>query len=869
MKAETPYVHFAPTPVRTPQTPPRGQEDDGSLIPRAPRGDSLPLSFSQQRLWFIDQFGQQGPAYKVSVARRLTGSLDIEALRRALDAIVARHEVLRTSFPAVDGVPRQVILDCCPMPFDFRDLSILPGSAREPEMLRGIKEEANKRFDLACGPLIRGFCWRIAEDEHVLLLTMHHIVSDGWSLTVLFRELSEFYRSSCKGEPANLPDLPIQYADYAEWQRQWLQGDVLKQQLSYWKRHLEDAPATLGISADRSRPPIQTFRGAQQTLIYPRLLLDKVKELSRQQSATPFMTLLAAFKCLLYRYSGQEDVIVGTPIANRTHEQIENLIGFFANTLALRTDLSGSPSFRELLHRVREVALGAYSHQDLPFERVVEELQPERDLSRSPFFQVMFTFQSAGRDDLKMPGLTVQRVEVPSEEAKFDLIFSLVEEHGGLKVRAFYSTDLFDSDTVFRMIGHYERLLDGIVANPDQRLSELPLLTSAERHQLLVEWNDTKADYPRNACIHHLFEAQVERTPEATAVVFEGRKLTYRELNARANQLAHYLKKRAVGPDVLVGICVERSLEMVVGLLGILKAGGAYVPLDPKYPIERLAFMARDTAIPLLLTQNRLAAGLSSAIPELLCLDTDAERLTVESEQNLPAGARAENLAYVMYTSGSTGTPKGVEIPHRGIVRLVMNKSYARFHADETFLQLAPLSFDASTFELWAALLHGATCVLYPAGVPSPERLGEVIRQHRVSTLWLTASLFNVVIDEAPAALRGVSQLLIGGEQLSTPHVRSAQRQLPNTRIINGYGPTENTTFTCCYAIPQGLAPDTTLPIGRPIANTRVYILDPQQSPVPIGIHGRTLYRWRWLGAGLFETPRADGGEVHSRSLQQ
>jgi amino acid adenylation domain-containing protein len=829
------------------------QADMPELLPVANR-EKLPLSFAQQRLWFLDLWERGSSFYNVSTILHIRGPLQMEALEQSINEILRRHEALRTTFVEEQGQPVQRIALESAVEVGVTDLEQLPEQERRAEADRLAMEETKRPFDLSRGPLFRARVFRLDEQEHVLVLVMHHIVTDGWSMGVFFRELSLLYEAYKKKEPSPLEDLPIQYADFAIWQRQWLRGEVLEREVEYWKERLEGL-AVLELPTDRARPAVMSYRGARRSFVLSEGLVEGLKVLSREEGVTLFMTLLAAFQTLLHRYSGQEDIGVGSPIANRNQVEIEGLIGFFVNTLVLRIDVGGDPSFRELMGRVREVALGAYAHQDLPFEKLVEEINPDRDASRSPLFQVMLVLENAPEPKPELAGLEVESLEGRTETAKFDLTLFLTEEEGRLRGIFEYNTDLFEGSTMERMIGHWETLLEGIVANPDQRLSELPILTEDERHRLLVEWNDTKVDYPRDACIHELFERQVERTPEAVAVVFGGEKLTYRELNARANQVAHYLRGRGVGPEVLVGVCMERSLEMVVGLLGILKAGAAYVPLDPEYPKERLAFMIRDTGITLLMTHSGVAENLPGGIPELLRLDEEGEKLNGESKQNLAGSAGAGDLAYVMYTSGSTGTPKGVEVVHRGIVRLVMSGSYARLGADETFLQLAPISFDASTLELWAPLLRGGRCVVYPAGVPSPEKLGEVIRRQGVSTLWLTASLFNVIVTEAPESLLGVRQLLIGGEQLSTPHVVRAQGQLKDTQIINGYGPTENTTFTCCYAIPEGIAPDTVLPIGRPIANTQVYILDQWRNPVPVGIPGELYVGGDGLARGYLNRP--------------
>ncbi|MDP2652369.1 MAG: amino acid adenylation domain-containing protein, partial [bacterium] len=555
-----------------------------------------------------------------------------------------------------------------------------------------------------------------------------------------------------------------------------------------------------------------------------------------------------------HRYTGQEDIAVGSAIANRTRAEIEGLIGFFVNTLVLRADLSGNPSFREVMARVRKVALEAYGHQDLPFEKLVEELNPDRKSGRTPLFQVMFVFQNAPRSDLELRGLDVQSVRTDSDTAKFDLTLSVVEGAGELKASLEYSTDLFEAGTIARMLGHFQRLLEGIVADPERRLSELAILTEAERRQIVVEWNDTGRDYPKDKCIHELFEAQVERTPDAVAVVFEDRQLTYRELNARANQWAHYLKKRGVGPEVLVGVCAERSVEMVVALLAIVKGGGAYVPLDPQYPKERLKFMLEDTRASIIVTQRRLRDRLPSHEATVVYLDDEAAWAT-EPDENPVAAIRPENLLYVMYTSGSTGIPKGVSVVHRGVVRLVKNTDYAELTSDEVFLQFAPISFDASTFEIWGALLNGAKLIVFPPHTPSLEELGRFIESYRVTTLWLTAALFHQMVEGHLSRFKGVRQLLAGGDVLSVRHVEKCLHELRNCRLINGYGPTENTTFTCCYPMTDPKQLGHSVSIGRPIANTQVYVLDVRGNPAPVGVPGELYIGGDGLARGYLNQP--------------
>src|SRR5256884_4177950 len=567
----------------------------------------LPLSFAQQRLWFLDQWEPNSPLYNVPLAMRLNGSLQLTVLEQSLNEIIRRHESLRTTFATVEGQPVQVIAPSLSLELLTVDLSAVALLEQESEVQRLTSDEAQRPFDLTRGPLLRAQVLRLSERVHVLQFTMHHIISDGWSMEVLFQELSALYAAYATGQPSPLPQLPIQYADFSLWQRQWLQGEELEGQLAYWQQHLVGAPAVLELPTDRPRPAVQTFRGASHSFELSKPLSQALKKLSQGEGVTLFMTLLAAFQALLWRYTGQADLVVGSPIANRTRAEIEGLIGFFVNTLALPTVLAGGPSFRELLRRVRQVALGAYVHQDVPFERVVEAVRPQRDPSRNPLFQVMFALQNAPMETLGPTDLALNLLQVESGTAKFDVSLFLTEVPEGFIGELEYNTDLFDLATIRRLAGHFQTLLEGIVANPEQRLSDLPLLTEAERQQVLAEWNATRVDFPQDTCIHELFEAQVERTPEALAVVYEDEQLSYKQLNQRANQLAHYLQRHGVGPEVRVGLRMERSLEMVVGLLGILKAGGAYVPLDPAYPQERLAFMLADAQVPVLLTQQSLS----------------------------------------------------------------------------------------------------------------------------------------------------------------------------------------------------------------------------------------------------------------------
>ncbi len=737
----------------------------------------------------------------------------------------------------------------------------LPAAERDASVRRALADVARRPFDLAAGPVIPARHHALGEAEHVLLIAIHHIACDAWSLGILGREIAALY-GLFSGAPgaSPLPDLPIQYADHAAWQRAWLSGEVLAREIAYWRTHLAGAPPEIDLVPDRPRPPAPSHRGATLALALPPELGDALARLARDLGATLFMVLLAALDVLLHRHTGQDDLVVGTPIAGRTRTETEALVGFFVNTLALRADLSGEPTFAELVARVKETCLGAYAHQDLPFERLVQELVPERDLGRSPLFQVAFVLQNAGRsggDEAALPGLRRRAIGAGSATSKFDLTFALQEGPRGLAGAVEYATDLFDASTIERMAAHYATLLAAIAAGPSRRLHELPLLGDEERRLLLETWNATRTAYPRDATIHALFSAQAAATPEATAVVFGGARLTYSQLARQANQLAHHLGARGVGHESIVALYARRSLEMVVATLAILQAGAAYLPLDPDMPDARLAFMLEDAGVKVVVAAGASLAGRSLGGEICVDLTADAARIAQEPTGEPPPVGSAESLAYVMYTSGSTGTPKGVCVVHRGVVRLVRETHYARFGSDEVFLQLAPIAFDASTLEIWGALLNGGTLVVFPAEMPTPERIGEVLLAAGVTTLWLTAGLFNAVVDERPEALRPLRQLLVGGEALSVPHVQKALAALPGVRLVNGYGPTEGTTFTTCHDVTSAEGA-TGIPIGRPIANTVVHVLDAHRRLVPVGVPGELYLGGDGLARGYLRRPDLD-----------
>jgi amino acid adenylation domain-containing protein/non-ribosomal peptide synthase protein (TIGR01720 family) len=844
---------------------PIGNEGHMSLLPiqRISREEALPLSFAQQRLWFLDQLESGSASYNLPAVVSLKGQLNIGALEAAINEIVRRHEILRTTFLTVDGRAAQRIAPVLSLPLTRIKVSNSSEREQAVEVRRLISEESRRPFDLAHGPLIRVSLLQLNEQEHVLLLTMHHIITDGWSMGVLLRELGVLYDAFSNERPSPLPELSIQYTDFAHWQQSWLRGDVLARQLAYWRERLAGAPPTLELPSDKPRPVVQSFRGAAYKFVLPQDLLRQLNELSRREGATLFMTLLATFMTLLYRYTQQEDIVVGTPIANRTSSEMEDLIGFFVNTLLMRAGMSGDKSFHELLSEVRETTLGAYAHQDIPFEKLVEELQPQRDMSRSPLFQVMFVLQNVPMQALELPGLNLKLASTDTGTSKFDLTLYMEETNYSLVGIWEYNTDLFEESTIERMGGHFQGLLRAIVAQPYQALRMLPLLTASEHHQL-CDWNQTTAAYPQEVCLHELFEAQVQRTPEHIAVSFQDHKLTYRELNRRANQLAHQLRLLGVGPEVLVGLLMERSVGMMVALLGILKAGGAYLPLDPSYPQERLSFMLADTKAPVLLMQDGRAELLSDYQGMTLSLDergllviarnSTGERSGTECEQTPASGVSAGNLSYVIYTSGSTGRPKGAMNTHGAICNrlLWMQEAYGLGEEDRV-LQKTPISFDVSVWELFWPLLTGARLVLAePGGHRDSEYLWEVIKREQITTLHFVPSMLNVFLEAGVAGkerLASVRRVICSGEALSYETQERFYALGAQAELHNLYGPTEAAVDVTWWACERG-SERRVVPIGKPVANTQCYVLDEWGGPVPVGVSGELYLGGVQVGRG-------------------
>ncbi|RKG95356.1 non-ribosomal peptide synthetase, partial [Corallococcus carmarthensis] len=814
-----------------------------------------PLSFAQQRLWFLDQLTPGDASYNMPTALRLTGHVDVEALRRAFEALAARHDSLRTTFREHQGEAAQHIHTPATWALPLIDLSELPEAQREAEAQRRVEAEARQPFDLRHGPLLRTALVRLAVEEHLLLVTMHHIVSDGWSMGVLVRELVAFYEAFSAGQTPTLAPLPVQYTDFATWQRDWIQGETLDAQVGYWKQQLAGAPATLELPTDHPRPAIQSHAGATHSVQIPQATSDALKALAQREGATPFMVLLAAFQVLLSRYSAQDDITVGSPIAGRTLAETEGLIGFFVNTLVLRSHVTPEDSFRKLLAQVRGTTLAAYEQQHVPFEKLVEALQPVRDASRSPLFQVMFVLQNAPAEALRVPGLTFRPVIAEGHSAKFDLTLTMQDSPQGLVGWLEYSTALFERSTVERMGNHLRTLLEAVATKPEQPVAELSFLSSDERQRVLVEWNDTAAVSPTEVPVHVHFAQQAQRTPDAAALVLGDATLTYAQLDSRANQLAHHLRALGVVPGARVGLAVERSFELVTALLAILKVGAAFVPVDRNAPVERIAALLEDADVSVTLTHQPFAS-LLPANGTRVWLDAQQDVIAALPTHAPDVRVDGEALAYVMFTSGSTGRPKGVSVPHRGITRLVLGSTFMRFGPDEVWLQAAPVAFDASTLEIWGALLHGAKLVLAPPHSLSLEELAAQLRHHRVTALWLTAALFEQMALHQGETLADVRQILSGGDVLPADRVREHLARIPEgASFHNAYGPTENTTFSTTFAMRHGTRVDGAIPIGRPISNSTAYVLDAHLRPVSVGVAGEVYVGGPGLAWGYLNRP--------------
>jgi len=830
-------------------------EITSTAIKHVSRDEDLPLSFSQQRLWILDKFDPGNPVYNIAEMLSLHGSLDITALQKSLSGVVRRHEILRTTFIEKNGQPVQVISPETDHKLTVMDLSRTPDDEQAVALEQLALKEARCPFRLDTGPLFRSLLVILDDSRYTLQFTIHHIIFDGWSFDVFYRELAGLYAAFKSGEQPALPALTTQYADFTCWQREYLQGETLKSQMSYWKEQLKDIPAALELPVSNPRPVRLSYHGTRLSREIPSELSTALSELSKREGVTLYMTLLTAFLVLLYRYTDQQDISIGTPIAGRNHEETDHLLGFFVNTLVIRGDLSGNPGFHSLLSRIRDVTLGAYSNQDLPFELLVEELQPKRDLSRTPFFQIMFAYQQSSTDVIHWQDLEVRRKSIDLNTSKFDLTLSIEKTVDGDIASWEFATELFDTTVIEGLQEHYLTLLKAITEDPGMHIRDYPLLTEKERRTYLFDWNDTAVPYPSAVTLHGLIEEQADKSPASAAVVFEGEQLSYRELNARANKLASYLRSMGAAPDVLIGICAERSFDMVTGLLAILKSGSAYVPLDPGHPEERLAYILEDAGIDILLTQSHLLDSLPQCSCNTLCLDTCHQGIDANSEANPAAAASPDSLAYMIYTSGSTGTPKGVMVNHGGICnRLFWMQDEYPLDESDRILQKTSFSFDVSVWEFFWPLITGARLVLaHPDGHRDSAYLAKLIREEHITVLHFVPSMLRIFLEENGLDCGSLRTVICSGEALPC-EVQQRFHSRIAANLHNLYGPTEASIDVTCWQC----TPDSqcrTVPIGRPIANTRIYILDDRLQPVPAGVPGELFIAGAGLARGYHNKP--------------
>ncbi len=851
-------------------TPGQGSQSNNAAhaVLRPIDRESYPLSIAQQRVWFLHHLEPENPVYNQSFALRLRGPLNLVTLEQTLNEIVRRHEILRASFPSVDDQPVQQVASERRLTLQATSVEGTSLTDRENRARQMATEEVQQPFDLTRGALIRPYLFQLGDQDHVLLLVTHQIVADAWSVQPLVREMAALYQAFSAGNSWRLPELSLQYADYARWQRDWLQGKALASEVEFWKTQLDGQLPLLYLPTDHPRPSTQTFRGATYSFTFSPSLSSALVDTSRQEGATLFVTLLTAFQVLMHRYTDQDDIIVGSHISGRNGIETEELIGPLANTLAIRADLSGNPTWRELLEQVKKKYLDVCAHAEFPFEKLLEEFQLGRDLSHSPVFQVMFNLEDGDESSIETPYLRIENFEIDSPVALLDLTLNVIETDAGLSCRFVYNPDLFDAATIHRMVGHFQTLMESIVSNPEQRIDVLPMLTEAERRQLLIEWNGAPIDYSRDRCVHQLFEEQAERTPDAVAVILEGQRLTYAELNRRANQVARYLQRLGVGPEDLVGICVGRTMEMVVGILGILKAGGAYVPLDPAYPQERLTFMLEDAQISILLTQAELAANFSQHRLQIVRLDAEWADISRERDENLPSSASAENLAYVIYTSGSTGKPKGVMITHANLCHFVQAVRRSLDVTDRDIcLHTASMTYALSVRQLMTPLCVGATLVVATeAQVGSPVLLFDLIKQQHVTEMDFVPAYWRFcvqVLGEMNPQSRtellnnDLCQIVSIGESLLSDIPRAWTREFQHpARLVNIFGQSESTGVVAAYPIPDAYDDRIqVVPIGRCIVNTQMYLLDSGLEPVPIGVPGEICISSPSIGRGYFHRP--------------
>ncbi|GAA0354542.1 non-ribosomal peptide synthetase [Bacillus horti] len=820
---------------------------------------TFPMSAGQRRLWLLEQLGQQEAAYSLAFAYHIREEIQLQALQESFLKMINRHESLRTVFQNISGEPMQRIFPSMPFKLEVIELEedVVEQLDRNIKVLRVIKELSRRSFDLANGPLMRAYILKKKEQsECILLITIHHIIFDGWSLPIFNKELMLYYRSIINGETLQLKELPIQYADFAEWQQEWLEGAEARNQLAYWNKQLHEEIEKLELPTDFSRSQSQSFRGAQYKFVLPTELLEGISELKQTEGTSLFVTMYSIFVTLLYRYSNQKDIYVGTPVSCRQDYQVKDIIGFFVNTVVLKSQISDSLTFKELLIRSHNTLIEALDHQDYPLDQLVEVIKPRREPGLSPFFQVMFSVQDMASQELWMEGSPVTRLDVDNETAKYDITFMINQESdGGLSCLIEFNKDLFTLETVQRMGVHFSRIAKAVIANPEVQLSRITFLTEEEQAFFLKEGH-SQGETLYDKTIQELFEKQVEDTPQDIAIVFGEQRLTYTELNEKANQLARKLFIKGVEPDQLVGIMVEHSIEMVIGLLGILKAGGAYLPIDPDYPIERIQYMLENSGVSLLLTQQHLKKRWPSASNFLFTeiMDLNEEGLFTGKTQNVIPRAQASDLAYVMYTSGSTGVPKGVMVEHRNVIRLIKEPTYVQLNKGDRLLQTGAIVFDASTFEIWGSLLSGLTLYLIKKEqLLDADELCRVINKNEITTMWLTASLFNQLSDHDVNMFHGVKQLLVGGEKLSPKHINQLKRSNSEIKIINGYGPTESTTFSTTFMVDKFY--ESNIPIGKPINDTWIYIIDKHHQLQPMGIVGELCIGGAGLARGYLNRP--------------
>jgi len=824
----------------------------------------LPASFAQERLWFLDQLEPGTAAYNLVRAFRITGPLNVQAMTSAIAAVVRRHESLRTVFENVEGSARQVVLSDVNVDVPIVNLTDLPESERRPSALRIASDLGKKPFDLTRGPLFRTMLLQLDRDQYIMVLSMHHIITDGWSISILFRELTKCYEAFTENREPELPELPVQYSEYAQWQREYLSGEILARQVKFWKENLAGAPTILDLPTDHPRPKDHNWQGATEELVFDNQVLTALKEFAQSEGATLFMVSMAAFQALLWRYTGQSSILVGTPTAARNQLEIENLVGFFVNTLVFRADFAPSLTFRDLVRQVRSFSLEAYAEQDVPFEKLVEELLPQRSLNTSPLFQVMFTFQNIPKQIFQISGLEMEELEFETGIAKFDFSIEAFEDHG-FHYRFEYNTNLFERETILRQMTHFRNLVLSVLQNPDQLISRLPLLDSSEREMTVVQWNNTATDYPI-ARIHTAFEKQTTRTPDSIALISHDKKVKYWQINEDANRLAHYLIKKGVGPGSLVGVSLDRSPELSVVLLAILKTGAAYVPLDQAYPIERLKSILDDTVAECVVSVSGYQDKLPTTVRNLILLDVETEVISKESALNPAAASESSDRAYVLYTSGSSGRPKGVEGTHRGALNRMqwMWERYP-FQDGEVCCQKTNLGFVDSVWEIFGPLLAGVPSVILPQEVLlDPEEMLRRLAENRVTRIVLVPSLLRALLEHAPNLGERLPDLKLwscSGEVLPWELAKKFRKAYPSATLLNIYGSSEVAADVTCHEVAAEEAESdekeatTSVPIGRPISNSQVYVLDEHMNPVPVGVRGEIYVGGDGLALGYWRQP--------------